>query len=163
MIWNTAKYQSNLIKNNMKIIIPIFFFILCGIAFGILSAIGKSIFEDIKYQYSNSTFLVYHKSNQSDFEISLERNEGGNFVAVLSQEYTPSDIRKLVDDGVLIPEMLNFNQAKMLNSFGLNTASIGKKKLVRVLVIKDNKGLEFAPIFINKKEFEMAIKIAFKP
>lgn len=147
----------------MKIIIHTIFFILACITFGVLSAIGKSIFEDIKYQFSHSTFLVYHKSNQSDFEISLERNEGGNFVAVLSQDYTPSDIRKLVDDGVIIPEMLNFNQAKMLNSFKLNTAPIGKKSLVRALIIKDNKGLKFAPIFINRKEFEMATKIAFKP
>lgn len=146
----------------MKIIIPIFFFILCGITFGILSAIGKSMFEDIKYIFSRSTFLVYHQSNQSNFKVNLKRNEGGNFVAVLSEEYTPSDIQKFVDEGVLIPEMLNFNQANVLNSFQLNTVSIGNKDLVRALLIKDKDGQMFAPIFINMKEFERAAKIAFK-
>jgi hypothetical protein len=146
----------------MKIIIWITFFILVGITLGILTAIGRSIFDHIKNQFSNSTFLVYHKSNQKNFPVELEKNEGGNFVAVLSQKYTQDEIQKLVNDGVLIRATFNFNQVKKLSSFRLGTAYISGNQLVMALLIIDSNENKFAPIFINKKDFEMAAKIAIK-
>lgn len=140
----------------------IFFFILVGITFGILIGIGESIFDDIKYKFSNSTFLVYHKSNQNDLPVELEKNEGGDFIAVLSQKYTQGEIDKLVKDGVLIRSTLNFNQAKKFSSFTLNTLPLYGKKSVKVITMVDSDESTIAPIFLDAKDFNKAMKIAMK-
>lgn len=146
----------------MKIIISIFFFILAGITIGILIGIGESIFDDIKYKFSNSTFLVYHKSNKNDFPVELEKNEGGDFIAVLSQQYTQDEIDKLINDGVVIRSTLNFNQAKKFSSFTLNTLPLYGKKSVKVITMVDSNENTIAPIFLNEKDFNNAMKIAMK-
>ncbi len=146
----------------MKIITFIFFFILVAITFGILNGIGSSIFDDIKYKFSNSTFLVYHKSNKNDFPVELEKNEGGDFIAVISQKYTQDEIQKLVNDGVLIRSTLNFNQAKKFSSFTLDTLPLYGKKSVKVITVVDSNESTIAPIFLDAKDFNKAMKIAMK-
>lgn len=146
----------------MKIIISILFFVLVGITFGILVGVGRSIFDNIKYKFNNSTFLVYYKSNKNDFPVELEKNECGYFIAALSQKYTQNEIDKLVNDGVLIRSILNFNQAKKFSSFTLDIITLCGKKSVRVLVVVDSNENTTAPIFIDVKDFNKAVKIVMK-
>ena len=96
------------------------FIVLClsfAMVIGVFLALGEDVYRKMKGV--NMSFLVYHKRNVDDTPIDLTF-DGKKFIAVLSSQYTKEDLQKLVDDGVLIPEMLNFAQKRVESSFMLN-------------------------------------------
>ena len=129
---------------------------------GVCVGLGKDVYRKMKCV--NMSFLVYHKNNDDDTPIDLTF-DGKKFIAVLSSQYTKEDLQKLVDDGVLIPEMLNFAQKRVKSSFMLNEykfkTNYAEKTEVSAIWIIDNEKTVI-PLFRNVKDFEKAKAIAMK-
>lgn len=144
----------------------IIFIALClsfAMVIGVFLALGVDVYRKMKGV--NMSFLVYHKNNTDDTPIDLTF-DGKKFIAVLSSQYTKEDLQKLVDDGVLIPEMLNFAQKRVKSSFMLNeykfNTNYAKQTAVSGIWITSSDEQTRFPFFTSVKDFEKAKAIAMK-
>ena len=145
-------------KTTIFIALCLSFAMLIGVCIGL----GCDLYHKIK---GNELFLVYHKINTDDTPIDLTF-DGKKFIAVLSNQYTAKDLQKLVDDGVLVPEMLNFAQKRGKSSFTLNKHKVNthyakETPVYGIWITNSNEEID-APFFTSVKDFEKAKEIAMK-